>query len=351
MDYRRYADVVHDEPPPSYEDQYEHELAATSVFELSDRRMLVSELGGNHVLAELEALAVQTNNDPLGREMSQASYPDSSEIDERGAGAAERPPASVDAQILPWTLNTLYPPASVPSMASGGQSHNSSPSPISPVTPNVNGICSTQLHPDANRTASNVSPLEGFMPNDIYWPRPTGMDPEWGHPSQASLLMPMVASPVGNLQEIAQQQVKGFGVRRNDYLRSSAPFNLAHHDSNIAGIQSPLASSSSSLECRSQRHDATGLRFGTYEHSDDQGWRYCGGYEQDASNDGRIERHESAAHQPEYAHRFGGSQGPSTNYIELEDHQDPQFCEAPEQNEVDSPLAHCDQCGKSFRGR
>lgn len=318
--------------------------------------MLAPELEGDHAFAELGGLEEQINDDSLDLEMSQGSYSDLSESDERGAVAVSQPPLIADATMLLWNLNTQYHFAPAPSMTSGRQSHksSSSSSPISPVTPNINGICTAQLHSNADRTARIVSPLEGCPPSDIYWPSSIQMDTDWSNHSHAGLPMPLVASPVESCRDDAHQQAKRFEVPQDDYLQYSTSFGLTNTGSHVPVFPSPILSGHSLLELRSQRHDATGLRFGTYERSDDQRWQFCGGYERHTTKDEDIKRPESAAAQPgslEYADRFGGSQGPSTNYIELEDHQDPQFCEAPEQNEVDSPLAHCDKCGKSFRGR
>ncbi|KAI4946068.1 hypothetical protein J4E91_007511 [Alternaria rosae] len=357
MDPRQDAEVVQEEAPPPYGYSYGHELPATPLHELSDRLMLAPELEGDHAFAELGGLEEQINDDSLDLEMSQALYSDLSESDERGAAAAPQPPLIAEATMLLWNLNTQYHFAPTPSMTSGRQSHkssSSSSSPISPVTPNINGICTAQLHLNPDRTASIVSPLEGCPPSDIYWPSSIQMDTDWSNHSHASLPMLLVASPVESFRDDAHQQAKRFEVRQDDYPQSPTSFGLTNTESYIPVFPSPILSGHSLLELRSHRHDATGLRFGTYERSDDQGWQFCGGYERHTTKDKDIKRPESAADQPgslEYADRFGGIQGPSTNYIELEDHQDPQFCDAPEQNEDDSALAHCDKCGKSFRGR
>ncbi|KAI4641702.1 hypothetical protein J4E93_007800 [Alternaria ventricosa] len=343
MDPQQYAEAVHDEAPPAYGYPYGYELPAMPLHELSDRLMLAPELEGDDVFAELEVLMERTQDRSLESDTSQASFLDLDEIDERGATPVGRSPTTADEPMLLWTLNTQYQSVSVPSMTSGRQSRKSSPSPVSPVTPNVNGICSAQFYSDANRPASTVSPLESFPPNDFDLPRSFRMDTDWNHAS-------FEANHVESFRGNAQQPAKGLDGRRDDPVGSSVPFSFANHESHVPGLQSPPALGQSLPELRSQWHGATGIRYGTYECSDHQGWQFRGGYEQDAPNDGHVKCLESTSHELEYAHRFGGSQGPSTNYIELEDHQDPQFCEAPEQDEVNSPLAYCDKCGKSFRG-
>ena len=355
MDAQQYAEVAHEEAPPPYGYPYGHELPATPLHELSDRLMLAPELEGDHAFAELAGLEEQPNDDTLDLELSPVSS-SLSERDENGAAAVPQSSLTVEATMLLWNLNTQYHFAPAPSMTSGKQSHksSSSSSPISPVTPNMHGIWTAQLRSHTDRTASIVSPLEGFPPSDIYWPGSIQMNTDRGNHSHPTLPLALVASPVESFRDVAQQQAKRLELRQHDYLGSSASFDDTDTESHIPVFSSPIALDHSLLELRSQWHDTTGLRFGTYERSDDQGWQFCGGYEQHTTNDEHIKRPESAADEPgslEYVDRFGGSQGSSTNYIELEDHQDPQFCEAPEQNQVNPPLAHCDQCGKSFRGR
>ncbi|KAI4660479.1 uncharacterized protein J4E78_005182 [Alternaria triticimaculans] len=153
---------------------------------------------------------------------------------------------------------------------------------------------------------------------------------------------------------IAQQPAKGLDGRQDDPIGSSVPFSLANHESHVPGVQSPHALGQSLPELRSQWHGTTGIRFGTYECSDHQGWQFRGGYEQDVAEDGHINYQKSTANQPrslQIAQRFGQSQGPSTNFVELDDHPYPQICERPEQSEIDFPLEHCNQCDKTFRGR
>ena len=354
MDYQRYADVVHHEPPPPYEDQYEYELPATSAHELPDGRMLDSELEGDHVFAELDGFLEQTNDYLLDPEAMQASYSDSSERDERGAAAMQQPAAMAETPMLLRSLNTQDYSASAPSMTSGGQSLDSSPSPISPVTPHVNGVRPAQVYSDANRPASTVSPLESLPADDVSWPRSIPMDTDWNPPSQISLSMPLVASHMESFQGIAQHEAKRLDGRQDDTQWASLSFGLASQESYVPSIQPPPASGQSLPELCSQRHDATGIRFGTYECSDHQGWQFRGGYEQDVAEVGHINYQKSTANQPkspQIAQRFGRSQGLSTNFVELDDHQYPQICERPEQGEIDFPLEHCDQCDKTFRGR
>ena len=354
MYYQRYADVVHHEPPPPYEDQYEYELPATSAYELPDGGMLDSELEGDHVFAELEGFLEQTNDYLLDPQAMQASYSVSSEREERGSAAVQQPAAMAEAPKLLRSLSTQYYSASAPSMTSGGQSLDSSPSPISPVTPHVNGVRPAQVYSDANRPASTVSPLESLPADDVSWPRSIPMDTDWNHPSQISLSMPLVASHMESFRGIAQHGAKRLDGRQDDALWASASFVLASQESYASSIQAEPAPDQSLLDSRSQRHDATGIRYGTYERSDDERWRFCGGYEQDAAEDENIKNQKSTAHQSgllQYCHRFGGNQGPPTNFVELDDHQYPQLCEVSEQNEIDAPLERCNQCDKTFRGR
>ncbi|KAI4625214.1 uncharacterized protein J4E87_005060 [Alternaria ethzedia] len=315
--------------------------------ELSDRLMLAPELEGDHVFAELEGLMERTQDHSLKSDTSQASFLDLNETDECDATPVRRSPTNADAPMLLWALNTQYHSVSAPSMTSGRQSHKSSPSPVSPVTPDVNGVCSAQFYSNANRPVSTVSPLESFPPNDFDLPRSFRMDTDWSHPS-------LEASHAESFRGIAQQPAKGLDGRQDGPLGSSVPFGLANHESHVPGVQSPPALGQCLPELRSQRHDATGIRFGTYELSEHQQWHFRGGYEQDAAKDEDIKRQESTSQQPEslqYAHRFGGNQGPPTNFVELEDYQYPQFCEVLEQNGNDAPLEHCNKCGKTFRGR
>jgi len=347
MDPQQYAEAVHDESPPPYGYSYGYELSAMPLHELSDRLMLAPELEGDHVFAELEGLMERTQDHSLESDMSQASFLDLNETDECDATPVRRSPTNADAPMLLWALNTQYHSVSAPSMISGRQSHKSSPSPVSPVTPDVNGICSAQFYSNANRPVSTVSPLESFPPNDFDLPRSFRMDTDWSHPS-------LEASHVESFRGIAQQPAKGLYGRQDGPLGSSVPFGLANHESRVPDVQSPPALGQCLPELRSQRHDATGIRFGTYELSEHQEWHFRGGYEQDAAKDEDIKRQESTAQQLEslqYAHRFGGNQGPPTNFVELEDYQYPQFCEVLEQNGNDASLEHCNKCGKTFRGR
>jgi len=347
MDPQQYAEAVHDEAPPPYGYPYGYELSAMPLHELSDRLMLAPELEGDHVFAELEGRMERTQDHSLESDTSQASFLDRNEIDECGTTSARRSPTTPDAPMLLWALNTQYHSVSAPSMTSGRQSHKSSPSPVSPVTPDINGICSAQFYSNANRPDSTVSPLESFPPNDFDLPRSFQVNTEW---DQASL----EASHMESFRAIAQQPAKGLDGRQDDPMVSSVPFSLADHESHVPGIQSPPALGQSLPELRSQWHCATGIRFGTYECSDHQGWQFRGGYEQDLAEDGQINYQKSTANHretPQIAQSFGGSQGPSTNFVELDDHPYPQICERSEQSEIHFPLEHCDQCDKTFRGR
>jgi len=347
MDPQQYAEAVHDEAPPAYGYPYGYELPAMPLHELSDRLMLAPELEGDDVFAELEVLMERTQDRSLESDTSQASFLDLDEIDERGATPVGRSPTTADEPMLLWTLNTQYQSVSVPSMTSGRQSRKSSPSPVSPVTPNVNGICSAQFYSDANRPASTVSPLESFPPNDFDLPRSFRMDTDWDHAS-------FEANHVESFRGIPQQPAKGLDGQQDDPAGSSVPFSFANHESHVPGIQSPPALGQSLPELRSQWHGATGIRYGTYECSDHQGWRFRGGYDQDVAEGGHINYQKSAANPPEspqIAQPFGRSQGSSTNFVELDDHQYPQICERLEQSEIGFPLEHCKKCDKTFSGR
>jgi len=347
MEAQQYAEAVHDEAPPAYGYPYGYELPAMPLHELSDRLMLAPELEGDDVFAELEVLMERTQGHSLESDTSQAAFLDLNEIDERGATPVGRLPTTADESMLLWNLNTQYQSVEAPSMTSGRQSRKSSSSPVSPVTPNVNDICSAQFYSDADRPASTVSPLDSFPPNDFDLPRSFRMDTDWDHAS-------FEANHVESFRGIAQQPAKGLDGRQDDLVESSEPFNLANHESHVPGIQSPPVPGQSLPELHSQWHGATGIRFGTYECSNHQGWQFRGGHEQDVAEDEHIVYQKLTANQsesPQVAHRFGGSQGPSTNFVELDDHQYPQPCERSGQGEIDFPLEHCDQCDKTFSGR
>jgi hypothetical protein len=320
-----HAEVVREEPPPPYEHQHGHELSAASIHELPDGRMLAPELAGHHVLAELESPLELANEHPFAFETDPASYSDLSETNERGAAAVLQPFTTAEATMLLWDLNTKHHCTSASSMMGSGQSFESSP--ISPVTPDVEGSRLAQLLPDASPTAGMVSPLEGAQSYDIYWPGLHQMDTFCGYPSHISLPTSLVTSPMETFRRNDQYPQAEHDRWQNDHLRSPTPFGFASHPSHVPSTQSSFGSGHSLPESHSQWHDATGIRLGTYERCEQQGWQFCGAYEEDTTTRS------------------------SANFVELDDQQAPQLCVASEEDEVDYPLELCSQCDKTFSGR
>jgi hypothetical protein len=335
---------VRGETPPPYGLDQSHELSASSIYELSDGDIPSRELEGYTELADSESPVDRTND---YRFSLGTPYPDPSEIYERGVAAVLPLPTPAEAPMLPWGLNTQHHSASAPSMTSDGQSHDPS---ISPVTPTVDENYPAHHRSYANGAASIVSPVESISAHNNCWTTPQLVDTNCGY-SVTSLK----ASPVESFSVFSQQPQAGcLDVRRNDYPPSGMPFVSPSLESYVPGDHLPLASDNSLPEPRVQWPNTEAIRLDVYEHCEPGGWEHDGGYGQVVTEEQNARHPAFTLDQPipsPYTDHFDQSQRSPRNYIELNDHQDPEPWVPPEVNKIEYPLEQCAQCDRTFSGR
>ncbi|RYN61197.1 hypothetical protein AA0118_g5911 [Alternaria tenuissima] len=356
MDPQLNINVNYDAPPPPYEYSQGQELPGSSIHELSDRHIPTQELEEFHGLTELEGSPTQASQDPFDLESSQASYPLSNASNERGMNTS--PPvlqsfSPSEDQMLLWSLNTQQPFVSAPSMTCDEQSHTSSP--ISPVTPGIDGICSIQIHSNRDVAASTVSPLESVSPYRDYWPKSHLVDVDCNYASRISLPTSSEASSVESFRELGQQFETGNLDMQQDGFPSSAVSIPPTDNEQYNTHNDPLlAWDGVVLQTYGQSHSTASIPLGDYTYSDNLGWQYCGGYEREETADEEVKHTVLAVSKPESsqsASNFFEGQQPSRKYIELYDHQDPELRIASRPDDIDHPLVPCNECDKTFSGR
>jgi hypothetical protein len=332
------------------------ELPALSIHELPDQSMLTPELEGDDGIAELGSFVEQTIDYPFNLDPSQTFYPCSSVANERGATAnctVLQPPTSVDVPRLPWSLDTQQHFASAPSLTIDRLSHESSP--ISPITTNTNGNSPTQSYSDTDLTAGMVSPLGTVSSCNSSWTRSYVVDKDYGCASYTSLPVSLEASPIESFLETPQQsQAERLDVRRDDFSRPAVPLMYASHESYIPNNHPLVALNDYLPESYAQREDSTTILLGNYAYCERLGWRYCGGYGGDATQDEGPKQAVLTISEPgssQHASHFDECQPLSRKFIELHDHQDPELCMGSRADETNRPLEHCTQCDKTFSGR
>ncbi|KAG9186914.1 hypothetical protein G6011_10022 [Alternaria panax] len=356
MDPQRYTTVTYDESPPPYQCRQIEELPAWPVHELPDQHMHFQELEGHHGLTELESPVEQTEDHTLGFGLGQVSYSYTSSTDKGNATADPmvlQQPTFAEAPRLSWDLDTPENFESVPSMASSGQSHK--PSPVSPVTPDVDSDYATQLHQDGNLAAGTVSLLGSISPYDSSWARlqPVGIDCSYA--SHASLPKSLGVNPVEPFQEVEQQShAQRLDVRQSSCLPFTAPLTSASHGSYIPNNHTFCTWAGSLLQLQTQWHDTTNIPLGDYEYSDDLGWQYRDGYGRETAGSEEARLTEFIATQPEssqHASHFYESRLLSLNHIKLHDRQGSEFYMESKADGIDHPLKRCDQCDRTFSGK
>ncbi|KAI5376316.1 hypothetical protein J4E82_005068 [Alternaria postmessia] len=347
MDPQRYTNVNYDEPPPPYEYLQDQELPGSSIHELPDRHIPTQELEEFHGLTELEGSPTQA---------SQASYPLSNEASERVMNTSPsvlQPSNPSEDQMLLWNLYTQQPFATAPSMTRDGQSHTSSP--ISPSTPDFDGLGSIQYHSNRDVASGTVSPLESVSSYRGYWSKSHLVDIDCNYASRISLPTSSEASPVESFRELGQQSETGnFHMQQDGYSSSAVSLAPTDNEQYNPNNDSLLPWDGVVLQPYGRSHSTARIPLGDYTYSDNLGWRYCGGYGIEETADEEAKHTMLAVSKPDSsqpASNFFENQQPSRKYIELYDHQDPELRIASRPDDIDHPLVPCAQCNKTFSGR
>ncbi|OAG21948.1 hypothetical protein CC77DRAFT_1007446 [Alternaria alternata] len=325
----------------------DQELPGSSIHELPDRHIPTQELEEFHGLTELEGSPTQA---------SQASYPLSNEASERVMNTSPsvlQPSNPSEDQMLFWNLYTQQPFATAPSMTHDGQSHTSSP--ISPSTPDVDGLGSIQYHSNRDVASSTVSPLESVSPYRGYWSKSHLVDIDCNYASRISLPTSSEASPVESFRELGQQSETGnFHMQQDGYSSSAVSLPSTDNEQYNPNNDSLLPWDGVVLQPYGRSHSIVRIPLGDYTYSDNLGWRYCGGYGIEETADEEAKHTMLAVSKPnssQPASNFFENQQPSRKYIELYDHQDPELRIASRPDDIDHPLVPCAQCNKTFSGR
>jgi hypothetical protein len=344
--------------PPPYKQSQREELTASSVHELSDALLATSELYGHASMFELQGSTPNANDyhNTYDGYAASSAYPD---VTKSWGLNVPQPLAPIETQRLPWPLNTEARSAPVPGIQSGGQSHKSSPTSISPVTPQLDGGSVSQPYPLHGFMDDTISPRSLISPQDNHWaerPSPPTTQSYTTHSSFPSSLAssPTEPSSAHAQNGIAEQPTFPNAAMFADISASShrgTPYSMSNQHS--------FASQNSVPDPQQQWHGTTAP--GIYEHHEQLGWyrrldHGPGVY--DVSSEDHFRGSRSPTKQPHYVNHPEERHPGTLIHAENGHHQFAQtypLLQAGEETEETvfppKPSKPCGKCEKVFHGR
>jgi hypothetical protein len=351
---RRIVNTSHNEPPPPpYEQFQRQELPASSLHEFPDPLLTTPELHGHALMFELEGSMPKAGSHFI----SCGVHPGcSSHIDATNTWAPDvghvmpQPLMPIQTSRLPWNLNTEQYLAPLPGMVSGGQSHQSSPSSISPITPNLDVTCVPQLCPPFGFPDGTISPQSLVSPPDNYWEGPPAFPLMHGYTSHSSFRSTLELSPMeppGACTQSTEQSHLPHALASFSNpppsVNSVAPYAMSNQHS--------WAPQSSVVHTQGQWHGTNNVLPGMYEHHGEPGWHYRPSHEPNSNEDDSrqtwsspvLHRHDN--HSEEHQHAVPIHAGNGYDHA-------PPVRPLPQAGEVNEfPPEPCGKCNKVFHGR
>jgi hypothetical protein len=345
-------------PPPPYEQSQREELAASSVYEVPEPLLTTAELDGHALMPELQDSALNANDYTNTWEgyLTSSVYSDATKHWVADVGyTLPRPLIPIETPKLPWSLNTEHQFAPRPGVVSGGQSHEYSPTYVSPVTPRQDDSSASQPYPPYSFSDGTISPQSLMSPPDNNWAGPPPFHATHSYNTQSSFASSLESSPTEPSSAYSQSD------SADQLMLPHVPVssNVSPSSSRVAAYnmnnRHPFAPQPSVVGPQPHCHHTAKTVPGIYEYHESLGWHRHPNQEPTPSDANRDDHLRIVRGQPESPHYVDHSkerqQGTLIHGEDSFHHAPPARHPPLDEETVPPPAKPCGECNKVFHGR